>query len=88
MIEPYRRGSLQLPSGHFHGTSFNIAPVGLHNALGGHAVVRLSALLAAFVLMWTLIKGTTVDTTESAFIVTMLGFTWHAGLNVTWAPGS
>ncbi|MGA4949250.1 hypothetical protein [Streptomyces lydicamycinicus] len=88
MIEPLRRGRLQLPSGQFHVTSFNIAPVGLHNAPGGHAMVRLSALLAGFVLTWTLVTDTAVDATESAFIVTMLGFAWHAGVNVAWAPGN
>ncbi|WP_328485998.1 hypothetical protein [Streptomyces zaomyceticus] len=84
MLEPLRRGSLQQPSGKFHGTSFNIVPEGLHGAPGGQALVRLSAPLAAFVLVWTLVTGTVMDAAESAFIATMLGFAWHAGVHVTW----
>lgn len=84
MIEPLRRGRLQQPSGPFHRTSFNIASVDLHGAPDGQAMVRLSALLAAFVLVWTLVTDTVVDAAESAFIATMLGFAWHAGVHVTW----
>ncbi|MGW6971650.1 hypothetical protein [Streptomyces sp. NPDC054952] len=86
MLEPLRRGRLQSPSGKFHGTSFNIVPVGLHHAPGGIAMIRLSAVLAAFALTWTLVTDTAVDAAESTFIVTMLGFAWHAGVNVTWGP--
>lgn len=88
MLEPLRRGHLQPPSGQFHGTSPNIASVGPHDGPGGQAVVRLSAPIAGFVLTWTLVTGTAVDPAESAFIVTMLGFTWHAGVNVTWNSGN
>ncbi|MER6573067.1 hypothetical protein ABT288_44740 [Streptomyces sp. NPDC001093] len=84
MFEPIRRG--QLPSGQLHGTSFNIVPVGVHEDFGGQVMVRLSALLAAFVLTWTVVTHTAVDAAESAFIVTMLGFTWHAGALFTWGP--
>lgn len=86
MLEPFRRGHLQLPSGQNHGTSPNIASPGPYNGPGGQATVRLSALLAGFVLTWTLVTGAAVDPAESVFIVTMLGFTWHAGVNVTWNP--
>ncbi|HBF81481.1 MAG TPA: hypothetical protein DD420_16580 [Streptomyces sp.] len=75
---------MQQPSGKFHGTSFDIAPEGLHGASGGQVLIRLSALLAAFVLIWTLVTGTVVDAAQSAFIATMLGFTWHAGAHFTW----
>ncbi|MFD9796716.1 hypothetical protein ACFWXK_37865 [Streptomyces sp. NPDC059070] len=51
-------------------------------------MVRLSAPIAGFVLLWTLVKGSAIAPAESAHIVTMLGFTWHAGVNVTWNPGS
>ncbi|MFI6019172.1 hypothetical protein ACIBCP_16305 [Streptomyces sp. NPDC051287] len=80
MLEPSRRGCLQQPSGYFHGISLNITGAELHDAPGGLVMVRLSALLAAF----TLITDTVVDTTESAFVVTLLGFAWHAGVQVTW----
>ncbi|MFF2189645.1 hypothetical protein [Streptomyces sp. NPDC058155] len=59
----------------------------LHDSPRGYATVRLNALLAAFVLLWTLITGTAIDMTHTTFVVTMLGFTWHAGVNVTWVPG-
>lgn len=49
-------------------------------------MVRLSALLAAFILTWILVTDTAVDTAKSAFIVTLLGFTWHAGVRVAWGP--
>ncbi|MFF8731092.1 hypothetical protein ACF073_32105 [Streptomyces sp. NPDC015171] len=62
----------------------NITGAELHDAPGGLVMVRLSALLAAFTLAWTLITDTVVDTTESAFVVTLLGFAWHAGVQVTW----
>ncbi|MBM9624654.1 hypothetical protein [Streptomyces zhihengii] len=84
MLEPIRRGRLQLPPGQIHGTSFNISSAEVPPSPGGQAVVRLSALLAAFVLIWTLVTETTVDTAESAFIAAMLGFTWHAGVHITW----
>ncbi|OII62881.1 MULTISPECIES: hypothetical protein [unclassified Streptomyces] len=87
MLEPLRRGRLQQPSGQFHGSSFNIVPEGLHDASGGQALIRLSAPLAAFALVWTLVTGTVVDAAESAFIATMLGFAWHAGVYVTWGSG-
>ncbi|MFB6525093.1 hypothetical protein [Streptomyces sp. NPDC056399] len=87
MFEPVRRGRLQLPSGHIHGTSFNIGPTGLLDVPGGQATLRLSAVAASFVLIWTVATGAAVDAAESAFIVTMLGFTWHAGIHVTWGPG-
>ncbi len=50
-------------------------------------MIRLSAPLAAFALVWTLVTGTVVDAAESAFIATMLGFAWHAGVYVTWGSG-
>ncbi len=28
-----------------------------------------------------------MDTAESAFIAAMLGFAWHAGVNITWDSG-
>jgi hypothetical protein len=86
MLEPLRRGHVQLPSGRFHGTSLRITPVELHQAPGGLVMVRLSALLAAFTLTWALTTDTAVNATESAFIVTLLGFAWHAGVQVTWDP--
>lgn len=49
-------------------------------------MVRLSALLAGFALMWSLVTDTPVDAAESAFMATMLGFTWHAGVQFTWVP--
>ncbi|MFD3907983.1 hypothetical protein HXS80_06360 [Streptomyces sp. CB04723] len=85
MIEPIRRGRTQLPSGQFHGTSFNIVPVGVLDAPGGDFAVRLSAVLAAFVLVWTVTCGSTVDAAQSAFVVTLLGFSWHASFHVRWA---
>ncbi|MBT2430301.1 hypothetical protein J7F02_33110 [Streptomyces sp. ISL-112] len=85
MIDPIRRGRLQLPSGQFHGTSFNIVPAGVLDDPGGHVAVRLSAVLAAFVLVWTVACGTTADAAQSAFVVTLLGFTWHANVYVRWA---
>ncbi|MFD8608962.1 hypothetical protein [Streptomyces sp. NPDC059631] len=84
MLEPLRRGRLLLPSGRFHGISLNITRAELHETPGGLAMVRLSSLLAAFTLTWTLTTDTVVDTTESAFVVTLLGFAWHAGVQVTW----
>ncbi|MGQ4484255.1 hypothetical protein ACN6LM_002583 [Streptomyces sp. SAS_281] len=78
---------MQQPSGQFHGTSFNIGSVGIHAVPERQAVVRLCAPLAAFVVVWTVVTGTVVDVNESAFIVTMLGFAWHAGVLVTWGPG-
>ncbi|MEU2956592.1 hypothetical protein [Streptomyces sp. SID1034] len=50
-------------------------------------IVRLSALLAAFVLVWTLVTGTVVGPGESAFIAGMLGYAWQAGVNITWNSG-
>jgi hypothetical protein len=87
MLEPIRRGRQQQPSGQFHVTSFNIDPVGVRAAPGGQAAIRLSALLAAFALIWSLVTDAALDTAESAFIATMLGFAWHAGVNVTWDTG-
>ncbi|MFI6893585.1 hypothetical protein ACIBM4_05660 [Streptomyces sp. NPDC050256] len=87
MNEPIRRGRLQLPSGQFHGISLNAIPVGIHAAPEGHVAVRLNALLAAFVLTWTVISGTTVDAAQSAFIFTLLGFTWHASVHFRWGGG-
>ncbi|MGW1295885.1 hypothetical protein [Streptomyces sp. NPDC002533] len=88
MIEPIRRGRIQLPSGLFHGTSFNIVPVGVLDDLGGQVTVRLSAVLAGFVLVWTLACGMAVDAAQSAFIATMLGFAWHASIWVRWPQRS
>lgn len=84
MLEPLRRGRLQQPSGQFHGSSFNIVPVGIRGVAERQAMLRLSAPLAAFVVVWTQVTGTAVDAQESAFIATMLGFAWHAGVHVTW----
>ncbi|MCX4818319.1 hypothetical protein OG883_45940 [Streptomyces sp. NBC_01142] len=61
--------------------------MGIHADPGGHVAVRLSAVLAAFVLTWTVVSGTAVDTVQSAFIVTMLGFAWHAGVHFSWGLG-
>ncbi|WP_433547179.1 hypothetical protein ACQPZG_20400 [Streptomyces sp. CA-294286] len=87
MIEPFRRGHLEQPSGQIHGTSFNITPVGNHRSPSGQVAIRLSALVATFALVWILATKATMDAAESAFIVTLLGFTWHAGVNVTWVQG-
>lgn len=87
MIEPLRRGHLRQPSGQLHRTIFDITSVGLHRARGGQAVIRLSALLAAFVLVWCLVTDTAVDAAESAFIATMLGFAWHVEVRITWNSG-
>ncbi|MEU4796377.1 hypothetical protein [Streptomyces sp. NPDC023327] len=64
----------------------NIVTAELHEPPGGLVMVRLSALLAAFILTWILVTDTAVDTAKSAFIVTLLGFTWHAGVRVAWGP--
>ncbi|MCX4398860.1 MULTISPECIES: hypothetical protein [unclassified Streptomyces] len=87
MIEPIRRGRLQLPSEQFHGTSFDIAAVGIQDDPGSHVAVRLSAVLAAFILTWTVVSGTEVEAAQSAFIVTLLGFTWHASAYFCWGRG-
>ncbi|MEU8543155.1 hypothetical protein AB0C52_24760 [Streptomyces sp. NPDC048717] len=46
--------------------------------------IRLSVPLAEFSLTWNLFTGTAMDTVRSAFVTAMLGFTWHAGVHVTW----
>ncbi|MGV9790824.1 hypothetical protein [Streptomyces sp. NPDC003435] len=84
MFEPMRRE--QLPSGQLHGISCNIDSAGNRAHSGVRGMVRLSALLAGFALMWSLVTDTPVDAAESAFMATMLGFTWHAGVQFTWVP--
>ncbi|MFG3430389.1 hypothetical protein [Streptomyces californicus] len=58
--------------------------MGVLEAPGGHVAVRLSAVLASFVLVWTVACGSTVDAAQSAFVVTLLGFSWHASFHLRW----
>ncbi len=87
MFEPVRRGRPTLPSGRIYGTSPDIAYAGYPGIRGGRVAVRLSAVMAAFVLVWTLVVSEACDPVESAFIMSMLGFAWHAAVDVTWGPG-
>lgn len=84
MLDRFRRGHTQVPSGQFHGTSFNIAATGVRAFVAGALSLRLSALLAAVVVMWLLLSEGTVDTTESALLITMVGFTWEASIQLAW----
>ncbi|MFD3971395.1 hypothetical protein [Streptomyces cyaneofuscatus] len=74
MIEPIRRGRIQLPSGLFHGISFPIDHAGVLDGLGGQVAVRLSVVLVGFVMVRTVVCGATVDTAQSASSATMPGF--------------
>ncbi|MFC9228437.1 hypothetical protein ACFTZI_05610 [Streptomyces decoyicus] len=84
MIDRIRRGHSQLPSGQFHGISFNIPPLEFHSGSGGRVVVRLSAVLAVVVVISVVFTETTFDATQSAFLVTMQGFAWHARFHLSW----
>lgn len=84
MIDRIRRGYFQLPSGQFDGISLNVPPVEFRSESGGQVVARLSALLAAMVVISVVFADVTFDATQSAFLVTMLGFAWHAGFQLSW----
>lgn len=87
MLDRIRRGDAQVPSGQFHGTSFNFTAVGLREFIACAVSVRLSALLAFAVVIWMLVAGGEIDPTKSAFLVTMTGFTWHASIQLAWFRG-
>ncbi|PCG88014.1 hypothetical protein CIB93_00915 [Streptomyces sp. WZ.A104] len=87
MLDRIRRGYTQVPSGQFHGTSFNIAAVGLRAFIAGAVSVRLSALLAFAVVVWMLVANGEVDPTKSALLITMTSFTWQASAQLAWFRG-
>ncbi|MGW7489438.1 hypothetical protein [Streptomyces sp. NPDC054786] len=47
-------------------------------------MVRLSAVLAAMVTISIVFADMTFDAAQSAFLVTMQGSAWHAGLQLSW----
>lgn len=73
-----------MPSGQFHGSSFNIAAMGVRAFIAGAISLRLSALLAAVVVVWLLLSERTVGTAESALLITMTGLTWEASIQLAW----
>lgn len=87
MLDRIRRGYAQVPSGQFHGTSFNFSTVGLREYIACAVSVRLSALLALPVVIYVLAAGMEIDATTSAFVLTMTSFTWHASLQLAWFRG-
>ncbi|MFB6517580.1 hypothetical protein [Streptomyces sp. NPDC056401] len=87
MLDRIRRGHVQVPSGQFHGTSFNFSAVGLREFIAGSLSVRLSAVLACAVVIWILTAGRAIDSVTSGFLITMIGFTWHASIQLAWFRG-
>ncbi|MFC5802182.1 hypothetical protein [Streptomyces formicae] len=84
MLDGIRRGLPQLPSGQIHGTSFNFATVEPHSLITGHAMVRLSAILASATTAWVVATDAVIDSAQSALIATMIGFSWNAGFQFSW----